>query len=44
MVGPATSQETIPIVAVTKEGKVIQVSTAASSLTLESARTTSRRR
>ncbi len=31
MVGPATSQETIPIVAVTKEGKVIQVSTAASS-------------
>lgn len=31
LVGPATSQEAIPIVAVTKEGKVMQVSTAASS-------------
>lgn len=31
LVGPATSQETIPIVAVTKEGKVAQISTAAAS-------------
>lgn len=31
LVGPATSQEAIPIVAVTKGGKVMQVSTAASS-------------
>jgi branched-chain amino acid transport system substrate-binding protein len=31
MVGPATSQETIPIVAVSTQGKVVQVSTAASS-------------
>ncbi|MGO4831723.1 ABC transporter substrate-binding protein, partial [Rhizobiaceae sp. 2RAB30] len=31
LVGPATSQEAIPIVAVTKDGKVMQVSTAASS-------------
>jgi branched-chain amino acid transport system substrate-binding protein len=32
LVGPATSQETIPIVAVATEAKLIQVSTAASSL------------
>lgn len=31
LVGPATSQETIPVVGVTTEGKIMQVSTAASS-------------